>query len=74
TVGAGVAVVSNTALSLPSAEVFPALSVIVALTVIVPPSAGAYNDGLISKAELDGKVDVTITVPTEANVGDTLNV
>ncbi|MFY9107041.1 hypothetical protein, partial [Aliarcobacter cryaerophilus] len=24
------------------------------------------NDGLISKAELDGKVDVTITVPTEA--------
>ncbi|XPS40131.1 hypothetical protein ACN2C3_00020 [Aliarcobacter butzleri] len=30
--------------------------------------------GLISKAELDGKVDVTITVPTEANVGDTLNV
>ncbi|AXK48480.1 von Willebrand factor type A (vWA) domain-containing protein [Aliarcobacter trophiarum LMG 25534] len=32
------------------------------------------NDGLISKAELDGKVDVTITVPTEANVGDTLNV
>ncbi|WP_193354630.1 hypothetical protein, partial [Aliarcobacter butzleri] len=34
----------------------------------------ANNDGLISKAELDGKVDVTITVPTEANVGDTLNV
>ena len=32
------------------------------------------NDGTISNTELDGKVDVTITVPTEANVGDTLNV
>ncbi|XPS40130.1 hypothetical protein ACN2C3_00015 [Aliarcobacter butzleri] len=46
TVGAGVAVVSNTAPSLPSVEVFPALSVIVALTVIVPPSAGASYDVL----------------------------
>ena len=41
-------------------------------TVVITEDAN--NDGLISKAELDGKVDVTITVPTEANVGDTLNV
>ena len=32
------------------------------------------DDGTISNTELVGKIDVTITVPTEANVGDTLNV
>ena len=41
TVGAFVAVVSNKAVSSPFAEVFPAISVIVADTVILLPSAGA---------------------------------
>ncbi|MFW2608783.1 hypothetical protein, partial [Aliarcobacter butzleri] len=34
----------------------------------------ANSGGLTSKPELDGNVDVTITAPSDANVGDTLNV
>ncbi|MDN5087662.1 hypothetical protein O8C74_11425, partial [Aliarcobacter butzleri] len=63
TVGAGVAVVSNTALSFPSAEVFPALSVIVALTVIVPPSAGASYDVLYPFVFISAVISTVVVVP-----------
>ncbi|XPS40129.1 hypothetical protein ACN2C3_00010 [Aliarcobacter butzleri] len=64
TVGAGVAVVSNTALSLPSAEVFPALSVIVKLTVIVPPSAGASYDALYPFVFISAVISTVVVVPS----------
>ncbi|XPS40135.1 hypothetical protein ACN2C3_00040 [Aliarcobacter butzleri] len=64
TVGAGVAVTSNTALSLPSVEVFPALSVIVALTVIVPPSAGASYDVLYPFVFISAVISTVVVVPS----------
>ncbi|MFA0634313.1 hypothetical protein AB4549_16440, partial [Vibrio breoganii] len=32
------------------------------------------NDGIIDRTEIDGKVDVKVTVPEGAQVGDTLKV
>ncbi|WP_151947303.1 vWA domain-containing protein [Aliarcobacter butzleri] len=62
----------QTTTTTPTTPVQPDTTATPAPTVVITEDAN--NDGLISKAELDGKVDVTITVPTEANVGDTLNV
>ena len=66
TVGAGVATVSIIAESLPSGDIFPALSVITAFTSIVSPSAGA---GYFGCFELGG--NAAERVITTANTSGT---
>ncbi|MFA0254499.1 binary toxin-like calcium binding domain-containing protein, partial [Vibrio breoganii] len=41
---------------------------------IVVITEDTNNDGIIDRTEIDGKVDVKVTVPADAQVGDTLKV